>query len=154
MKTGYKVSDLMTASPIKLDILSTAKDCAEIMEKNDVGSVLITKNNKLAGIVTEEDLVKKVVKNDLIASKVPIVKIMTSVKDIISIEPNKDIHDALVVMKENDIRRLPVMTKNELHGLITSKDILKIQPDLFELLADTFELRESKRKLNLLEDGD
>ena len=147
MKTGYRVSDIMTANPIKMDADESAKDCAALMAKHGVGSTIIVKKDKFVGIVTEEDLVHKIVLKDLAASAVPVNKIMTPLKDIISIEPDKDVHDALVVMKENDIRRLPVMKGNTLHGLITSKDILRIQPDLFELVVDTFELREADRKL-------
>lgn len=147
MRTGYKVSDIMTANPIKIGEDASAKDCAELMAKHGIGSIIIVKKDKFVGIVTEEDLVHKIVMKDLAASAVPVKKIMTPLKDIISIEPDKDVHDALVVMKENEIRRLPVMKGNSLHGLITSKDILRIQPDLFELVVDTFELREADRKL-------
>jgi len=151
MKTGYKVSDIMTVNPIKIDLNETIQSCAEVMEKNRVGSMIIMKGDKFAGIVTEEDMVTKVVVNDLNSSKYPISKIMTPVKDIVSIEPNKDITEAIEKMTEFNVRRLPVMTGNKLQGLITSKDILKIQPDLFELVVDTFELREEKRKLDTLD---
>jgi len=151
MKTGYKVSDIMTANPIKLDADASAKDCAELMVKQGIGSVIIVKKDKFAGIITEEDLVHKIVLKDLVASTVPVNKIMTPLKDIISIEPDKDIHEAMVLMKESNIRRLPVMKGNVLHGLITSKDILRIQPDLFELVVDTFELREADRKLKFID---
>lgn len=147
MRTGYKVLDIMTASPVKIDADQSAKDCAELMAKHGIGSIIIVRKDKFVGIVTEEDLVHKIVMKDLVASVIPVNKIMTPLKDIISIEPDKDVHDALVVMKENEIRRLPVMKGNILHGLITSKDILRIQPDLFELVVDTFELREADRKL-------
>lgn len=152
MESGYKVSDIMTANPLKMDADLSARDCAEMMNEHQVGSILITKGNKFAGIVTEEDLVQKVVLQDLVASKVQLSKIMTPLKNIISIEPNKDIQEAIVVMKENDIRRLPVMNGSSLQGLITSKDILRIQPELFELLVETFELREANRKLQLIDE--
>ncbi len=151
MRTGYKVYDIMTANPIKIDADASSQDCAELMVKHRIGSIIIVKKDKFVGIVTEEDLVHKIVLKDLVASSVPINKIMTPLKDIISIEPDKDIHEAMVVMKENEIRRLPVMKGKVLHGLITSKDILRVQPDLFELVADTFELREEDRKLKFID---
>jgi CBS domain-containing protein len=152
MNTGYKVSDIMTANPIKLDADASAQDCAELMSKNEIGSIIIVKKDKFVGIITEEDLVNRIVLKDLIASKIPARSVMTPLKDIVSIEPDKDIHEAMVVMKENDVRRLPVMKGNSLQGLITSKDILRIEPDLFELVVDTFELREADRKLKFIED--
>ncbi|MFA6072549.1 MAG: CBS domain-containing protein [Candidatus Woesearchaeota archaeon] len=151
MKTGYKISDIMTASPIKIDYDATVKECAELMTKKEVGSLLIFKNTKFIGIMTEEDIITKVVKNDLLPSKIRVINIMTPLKDIISIEPNKDIYDALTLMKENNIRRLPVMIKDKLQGLITFKDIMRIQPDLFDMIVDSFELKEEKRKLQFLD---
>jgi CBS domain-containing protein len=151
MRTGYKVSDIMTASPIKIEADSTMQQCAEIMKKHDVGSLIVVKNSKFAGILTDQDIIFKVVLKDTLPSKITVEKIMTPLKDIISIEPDKDIYDALVLMKENDLKRLPVMKGKTLHGLITNKDILRIQPDLFDLIVDTLDLREEKRKLDLLD---
>jgi signal-transduction protein with cAMP-binding, CBS, and nucleotidyltransferase domain len=151
MRTGYKVSDIMTENPVKINASSDVQECAALMEKKGVGSLIVMKGAKFAGILTDEDIISKVVKKDILPSKITVEKIMTPLKDIISIEPGKDIYDALVIMKENDIRRLPVMTGRKFHGLITNKDILKIQPDLFDLFVDTLELREEKRKLDLLE---
>ncbi len=151
MKTGYKVSDIMTASPIKIESDSNVQQCAEIMTKQNVGSLIVMKKGKFIGFLTDEDIIHKVVLKDVLPSKITVDKIMTPLKDIVSIEPDKDIYDALAMMKENDVRRLPVMKSNNLHGLITNKDILRIQPDLFDLVADTLDLREEKRKLNLLD---
>jgi signal-transduction protein with cAMP-binding, CBS, and nucleotidyltransferase domain len=151
MRTGYKVSDIMTANPVKIEADSNVQRCAELMKKQDVGSLIVVKNSKFAGILTEQDIIIKVVLKDTLPSKITVEKIMTPLKDIISIEPNKDIYDALVLMKENDLKRLPVMTGKTLNGLITNKDILRIQPDLFDLIVDTLDLREEKRKLDLLD---
>jgi signal-transduction protein with cAMP-binding, CBS, and nucleotidyltransferase domain len=146
MKTGYRVSDIMTANPIKIDEEETVQRCAETMVKNGLGSIIVIKKDKFVGIVTEEDLVQKIVVKDIVASTLKVKKIMTPLKDIISIEPDKDLHDAMIMMKENDVRRLPVVKGNVLHGLITTKDVLRIQPDLFELVVDTYDLREMDRK--------
>jgi CBS domain-containing protein len=151
MKTGYKVYDLMTVNPVKVDSDDSTRDCAELMKKKAVGSLLVMKGNNFLGIVTDDDIIVKVVAKDLVPSKIKVKDIMTPKKNIISIEPDKDIYDALVMMKEEDVRRLPVMTKDKLQGLITFKDIMRIQPDLFDTVSDSFELREQKRKLQLLD---
>ena len=57
-----------------------------------------------------------------------------------------DIYDALVKMRDNNIRHLPVVENNEMVWLLTIKDILKIEPQLFELIVEKFELREESRK--------
>ncbi|MGV8169140.1 MAG: cyclic nucleotide-binding/CBS domain-containing protein [Candidatus Nanoarchaeia archaeon] len=151
MRTGYKVSDIMTVNPVKIDSEASVKECAELMTKKEVGSLLIVKGAKFSGILTEEDVIIKVVAKDILPSKIKAREIMTPLKDIISIEPDKDIYDALVLMKESDVRRLPVMMKDKLQGIITMKDIMRIQPDLFDLVVDSYDLREEKRKLQLLD---
>jgi CBS domain-containing protein len=151
MNTGYKVADIMTTNPVKIDAEASVQECAQVMSNHGIGSLIVLKNGKFAGLVTEEDLVAKIVLKDLVASKVKVHKIMTPLKDIISITPDKDIQEAVIVMKENEIRRLPVMRHKVLYGLITSKDILRIQPDLFDLIVDSYDLRESDRKLRFLD---
>ena len=67
-------------------------------------------------------------------------------KTLFTIEGESDIYDALVIMRDENIRHLPVVNKGEMVGLLTLKDILKIQPALFELIVEKFELREEENK--------
>ncbi|MBI2559074.1 CBS domain-containing protein [Candidatus Woesearchaeota archaeon] len=60
--------------------------------------------------------------------------------------PNDDIYDALIKMRDSNIRHLPVVENGKMVGLLTLKDVLKIEPSLFELLVEKFELREETRK--------
>lgn len=149
MKTGYLVADIMTTNPVKVDGLLSVKECAEVMKRSDVGSVLVMKGSELIGIVTEKDIVFKLTVYNKDASKTTAKDIMTSKENMTIIEPNKDIYDALIVMKENKVRRLPVLAGEKLMGLITVNDILKIEPDLFDLMVERITLREEDRKLNL-----
>jgi len=144
METGYKVSDAMTKKPVEVSEDISIKECAQKMKEHDVGSVLVKKNGKFVGILTEEDLVYKIVAEGKDAKKTKVRDIM--VTRLITIEPDKDIYDALVKMSNNNIRRLPVLKDKELVGLLTLKDILKIQPQLFEIVAERYELREENLK--------
>ena len=65
---------------------------------------------------------------------------------MITISPTKDIYDALKVMRDFNVRHLPVLDKGKFLGFLTIKDILKIQPQLFEIIVEKFELREESRK--------
>ena len=62
-------------------------------------------------------------------------------KNVISIDPSSDVYDAMLLMNKEDLRRLPVVLNNQCIGLITLKDILKIQPTLLELMVDRIKLR-------------
>ena len=69
-------------------------------------------------------------------------------KQLITIQPEDDIYDALLKMRDYNIRHLPVMDNDVMVGLLTLKDILKIEPQLFEIIVEKFEIREANRKMS------
>ncbi len=144
MKTGYKVCDAMTLEPITVGLNATLKACAQKMINEDIGSLLIVDKSKLKGIVTQTDFVRfGVEERDF--SKTPIKEVMQ--KDVVTITPEKDVTDALELMKKYNIKHLPVVEDERVLGFLTLKDILRIEPDLFDLLIEKIEIREASRKL-------
>jgi signal-transduction protein with cAMP-binding, CBS, and nucleotidyltransferase domain len=144
MKTGYKVSDAMTQDPLYVFQDEDTASAAKVMKQYNVGALLVKEKAKLSGIATEEDFVRKVVAEGKDPKKVQMKDIMTHV--LHTIAPEKDIFEALMVMRDFNIRHLPVVKDGKLLGLLTMKDILKIEPQLFDMLADAIELREEERK--------
>jgi len=144
MKTGYKVSDAMTERPIYVAASCSLLECAKIMSSEHVGSLIIKEVDTLKGVVTEQDIVRKAVALGLDTLKTSVADVMET--RLYTISPNDDIYDALVIMKDFNIRQLPVIDGKKLVGLLTMKDILKIEPQLFDLLVEKFELREESRK--------
>lgn len=144
MKTGYKVGDAMTKSPVTVKKETTLKECARIMSDKHVGSLLIEEKGKIIGLATEQDMVRKAMAKLLDPAKTPVKKIMET--EILTTTANKDIYDALKIMRDHNVRHLPVVEKGKFVGFLTIKDILKIQPQLFELIVEKFELREESRK--------
>ena len=149
MKTGYRVCDVMTKKPIEVAPDMSIVDCARVMAENHVGSLLVRENKKLLGLLTEKDIVRKIVARGFELEKIKASDAMNA--EFISITPEKDIYEALVLMRDHNVRQIPVMSGKTMVGFLTGKDVLKIQPQLFELLADKIELREQKRKLSVLE---
>ncbi|MFH1073171.1 MAG: CBS domain-containing protein [Nanoarchaeota archaeon] len=145
MKTGFTVHDGMTTKPVTATEDTSVRDCAKLMEKHNIGSILVSAGNKIKGIVTEEDIVRKAVISDLDVKKTPVSRVMTT--KLVTISPEKDIYDALIMMRDNDIRHLPVIdSTKKLIGFITLKDILKIEPQLFDIIVEKIELREETKK--------
>lgn len=149
MKTGYQILDVMTTQPIKITKENTVQSAAQVMKEKGVGSLLVTEKAKLVGILTEKDIVVKLTVPGYHPSDVTVNQIMT--KDVITIEPGRDLYDAIVLMKNSDVRRLPVMDEDNLMGIITLKDVLKIEPALFELVQENINIREFDRKNGLLD---
>ena len=153
MDTGVKVCDAMTIKPIVIGPTATVTQCAELMHQHKVGSLVVEEDGHLVGIITETDMVR----GCLAPGKDPrqtIAKDLAS-EHVVTITPDIDIFEALNKMQDYDVRHLPVTDEGNLVGFITMKDILRIQPQLFELLADKLEIREGERKLQrAIEEGD
>jgi CBS domain-containing protein len=144
MKTGFKVCDTMTEKPITVSPETTLQECARIMAKNHVGALIFEDKGKIAGIMTEQDVVRKAVLKGLDPKKTKAREIME--KKVRTIPPEKDIFDAIKKMRDLNIRHLPVSDGKKMIGLLTLKDVLKIEPQLFDLLVEKFEIREEERK--------
>src|SRR3989344_1627515 len=138
MKTGVKIMDAMTRKPVCAPPGISINDAAKLMRKEHVGSLLIKKGDQIVGMFTEHDIVKSLALGiNVVSAKVS--DLMN--KNVISIDPSSDVYDAMLLMNKEDLRRLPVVLNNQCIGLITLKDILKIQPTLLELMVDRIKLR-------------
>src|SRR3989339_1779499 len=144
MKTGYKVYDCMTTKPISVPSDVSLEECAKVMAKNHVGALVIKDNHQSRGVITEQDIVRKVIAKGINPLTKKVKDFMA--KKLLTISPNDDIYEALIKMRDSNIRHLPVVDKGAMVGLLTLKDILKIEPSLFDLLVEKFELREEARK--------
>jgi len=144
IKTGYKVCDAMTERPITLSSDVSLQKCAEKMKDAHVGAIVIGSGSDVKGILTEQDIVRKTVAQGLNPMGKKVIDIMET--ELHTVEPEMDIYDALIKMRDLNIRHLPVVTGGRLIGLLTLKDILKIEPQLFDLMVEKFELREETRK--------
>ena len=145
MDTGIKVLDAMTRNPIYVAPHMTLGECASIMAEEHVGA-LVVKDKTTLGIITEHDIVRKVIAKGINPISERVRDYMQT--DLITISPNEDVFNALMRMRDENIRHLPVLENSSFVGLLTLKDILRIEPQLFEWLADKIEVREAERKLN------
>ena len=132
MKTGFKVADAMTINPISVSPDISLLECAKIMSEKHVGAIVVKDWNSL-GILTEQDIVRKAVAKGLDVNIT--IKGLVE-KDLFTVSPINDIYDAMIKMRDNNIRHLPVVADNEMVGLLTIKDILKIEPQLFDLIVE------------------
>jgi CBS domain-containing protein len=103
------------------------KQAARIMSDNEIGSVVIVKNEdstKPVGIITEKDIVRVAGAEQALTLQMPAREIMS--KPIITIDTTSSIKDALQTMELNNIRRLPVLDRNKnMIGIVTDKDIFR-----------------------------
>jgi len=142
MKSGIQVADTMSINLISVSKDTTLTKCAKMMRDSRLGAVIIKENDVLLGILTEKDIVRKAVADGIDINIAKVVDYMKT--NLVTVNPGADIYDAIIKMRDNNIRRLPVVDGNKVLGLLTIKSILKIEPQLFELIKDKFELEEEK----------
>lgn len=145
MKYGITAFQAMTKKPIVVSPDETLAGAGEMMLKKEVGSLVVVENGKLAGMITEKDLIKALVQSRKDPTKVKVKEVMA--RKMVTIPPETDLYDIAKIMNEQDIRRLPVVDKNEeLLGIVTEKDLLKIQPSVIDVLIEKIKIREPKFK--------
>ncbi len=109
-------------------------DASRIMMNNGAGFLIITDNGVPDGIITEWDVLVKVTAKLLDPSKTPIREVMT--KNFIYVGPDSPTNRVVSIMKENKIRRLPVIENGKVVGVITSRDIIRIFEDYMDNIAE------------------
>ncbi len=135
LRTRMLVKDVMSSPVVTTEEDAPSNKVANIMDENDLGCVIVTnKAGKPIGIITERDLVIRVLTKNLKPDTVIAKEIMTS--PLVTIEPEATISDAARRMSRLDIRRLGVLYKGNLVGLISSKDILGVMPELIEIIQE------------------
>ncbi|MBU2576460.1 MAG: CBS domain-containing protein, partial [Nanoarchaeota archaeon] len=146
MDTGIKVGDLMTRNFIHVSPETDLKTCAKTMVKKRVGSLIIKDGDKLKGILTEKDIIWAVVKKSKKDLKNIKAKDLMKRK-VVTIKPGADITDAMTKFRKKKLRRLPVVENGKLIGFLTTNDILRIDPGLYQSIAETVKIREETEKL-------
>ena len=98
------------------------KDALKEMVKRNIGSVVVVEDGKPVGIVTERDVSRSVAKGAK-ALRTQVKRVMSS--SLVAVSPNTGIQSAMTIMLKNGIRRLPVVEKEKLVGIVTERDILR-----------------------------
>jgi CBS domain-containing protein len=128
------VADVMSKNLITLPETATAKQVANAMSGNSVGSVIITKEERPVGIITERDLVERLLARGFNPETTLSKSIMSTPLSVI--DPNAEVMEAARKMAKLNVRRLVVVSRGDMVGILTSRDILSTAPELMEVLAE------------------
>ncbi|MDD5339930.1 MAG: CBS domain-containing protein [Candidatus ainarchaeum sp.] len=138
MGSDLRVGDIMTKKVIVIPFGKTAIDVAKLMKKNGIGSVIVVQDKAgkhAKGIITERDIVCNLLARGKDPSGVPVEEVMS--KPLRVVRPETTIEDAAKAMRENKIKRLPVVNDdNELIGVLSEGDIMKIFPVVVDLIEE------------------
>jgi CBS domain-containing protein len=104
------------------------------MNKFDVGSVIVTNNNRAVGIITSKNILRRIVESRLDASTIRAKDIMSS--PLITIEPDASIEDAAKLMVQKKIKKIAIIEKDKILGIISTSDIVKANPTQLGILRE------------------
>ena len=115
---NQKNDDVWSIDPEK-----TVYSALEMMEKTDVGALLVMRDNKLVGVISERDYTRKVILLGRYSKDVLIREIMTA--DIVYVKPDSKVNDCMLLMTEKRIRHLPVLDGDTVVGVVSIGDVVK-----------------------------
>jgi CBS domain-containing protein len=114
---------------VSIDIGASVSEASKIMTREELGSIVISKNGKPIGIMTERDVLRKVVEPGLNPREVSVGDVMSS--PLITVSSETGIAEALRIMSDRNIRRLLVTEDDKIVGIITEMDLIKAIRDSY-----------------------
>jgi CBS domain-containing protein len=142
------VSDVMTPRPRCAAPDTPLSQVAELMETEDVGAVPILDGDRLVGMVTDRDIVVRVVAKQKDPRAMPSQEISSA--ELVTMGPDHNLSDALQVMAQHQVRRLPVVDdENRLVGMVSQADIAREAQDesVGEMVAEISKPLQGSRQL-------
>ena len=115
------VRDVMTPLPKVLDMSASVMDAAEIMRDSDIGDVVVLEDRRLYGILTDRDIVVRVLAERNDPATVRVGQVCS--RQLTTILPTASVGDAVRLIREKAIRRLPVVEEGEVVGIVSMGDI-------------------------------
>jgi CBS domain-containing protein len=116
-----RVRDAMTEDPRSIGASEPVVDAALLMREQDVGSLPVTDNERLVGMITDRDITTRVVAEAGDPKMISVGDVYS--RDLISVEPDQDLEEALRLMARHQVRRLPVIENGSLVGIVAQADI-------------------------------
>jgi CBS domain-containing protein len=115
------VREVMTPAVRTVSPSQSLAEAAEVMKGEDVGSVPVVEEGRLAGIVTDRDIVTRAVAERRDPQTVKVVEVAS--RELVTVEPEQDLDEALALMARHQVRRLPVVEAGRLVGMLAQADV-------------------------------
>ena len=122
------ITDVMSANPCAIDANKPVAYAAKMMKQEDVGLTPIVEGDRLVGALTDRDIVTRVVAEGRDPQSVPVREVAST--DLVTIDPQQDLDEALRLMASNQVRRLPVVAEDgRLVGVLAQADVAREAKD-------------------------
>jgi CBS domain-containing protein len=125
---GKSIGDVMTSNPQSIEPSTSVADAARLMRDNDVGSLPVVENGRLAGIVTDRDIAVRAVAEGKDPQSTNVSEVYSG--DLVTVDPQQDLDEALRLMARHQVRRLPVVEEDgRLVGIVAQADVAQAGDD-------------------------
>jgi len=129
---SLQVEDVMVEEVVTIDEEATVKEAVGLMNRHEIGCLIALKKGKPSGILTERDLLSRVLAESKDPEKTKVSEVMS--KPLVVGRPHMDVEDAARLMFKMKIKKLPVVEKGRLVGLMTLTDLVRVQPQMISIL--------------------
>jgi len=131
ISSAMPLSELSIKEVKTIELGETVDKAARRMAEANIGSLIVVDDENLLGILTERDILKKVVANNTLPSEVGVAEVMAF--PLISMPPDVPVGIAIEKMAKLRIRRMPVVERGKLIGIVCARDVFRSAPKLFEI---------------------
>lgn len=142
MEARLPVKEIMTIDPVTVDINTGISDAAQKMVELNVGSLLVMERNNPVGILTERDMVKKIISNNTIPDSLKLKDVMTT--PLITLDADEDIQKAIDLMLKMHIRRIPIVKDKKLVGLVTESDLISVSVEMGNIYTELINMHRER----------
>ena len=130
---SLQIEDVMVEEVVTTEEDTTVMQAVKIMNKLEIGCLIVVRKGKPAGILTERDLLRRVLAKSKDPKKTIVSEVMT--KPLVFSKPHMEVEEAVKLMFKMKIKKLPVVGKNgQLAGLITLTDLVRFQPQMISII--------------------
>lgn len=132
------VKDVMNKDVVVAKSDVTMREATKVMNKFKIGSLVVLKEEKLVGILTERNVLEAVA-----SGKDPDATVAEDImsKKVVTIDPDEDVEAAVDLMTEHKIKKLPVVENDKIKGIITASDIVVVEPKLVASVANLISMK-------------
>lgn len=147
---SLKVEDVMVEDVITIDPDATVKKAVSLMNENEIGCLIVVKQGKAVGIVTERDMLSRVLSLGRDPERTRVVEVMSA--PLVVAEPKMELEEAARLMFKMKVKKLPVVSDSQLVGLITLTDVARFQPQIIKILKKAHAVNQAPKRMQKVVD--
>jgi len=147
---SLKVEDVMVEDVITVEAGATVRKAVSLMNQNEIGCLIVVKQGKAIGILTERDMLTRVLAQGRDPERTRVSEVMSA--PLVVADPDMELEEAARLMFKMKVKKLPVVTNGQLIGLITLTDLARFQPQIIKILKKAHAVNQAPKRMQKVVD--